>query len=418
MRALRTTIIVLAITAGIYTVLDYLVGVWHSHHLDMSFIEGSPAYRNQPYATEAFIREKTLEPGQWLKIPGQSLLAPTTYHGEFFNVDELPPTGIAYRRTINPPADGRPERIVLLVGGSTVYGPEVPDDLTIASQLSRYLNKRDPSHRYVVYNAGVNAADSTQDRDRLAYELGRGLRPAVVVVADGQLDIVYGVYQGKPGQAAPLLESRSGVMGFIHHYLPTNIAQMVWLWFHDRAVAERRAAQASQAQAAAAKSSAAAKSAASAAPAVAPAAKPVAAGAATPPPVPSRPIDRQTAEIYRRNHLAMGDMAAKSGAAFLSVLPPGPFSAQYDHPTADLRATFADTQAQLPGLVAVEREGQAALSGVMRDLAAQGRHSLDLSDVFKAKTDDVFVDLSHLNGPGNGVLAEKIGEAVLGLLPP
>ena len=159
MRALRTTIIVLAITAGIYTAVDYLVGIWHRHHLDMSFLEGSPAYRGQPYATEAFLREKTLEPGQWLKIPGEALLAPTTYHGDFFNVDELPPTGIAYRRTINPPADARPERIVLLVGGSTVYGPEVPDDLTIASQLSRYLNAHDPAHRYVVYNAGVNAAE-------------------------------------------------------------------------------------------------------------------------------------------------------------------------------------------------------------------------------------------------------------------
>jgi len=427
MRALRTTIIVLAITAGIYTVLDYLVGIWHSHHLDMSFIEGSPAYRNQPYATEAFIREKTLEPGQWLKIPGQALLAPTTYHGEFFNVDELPPTGIAYRRTINPPPDGRPERLILLVGGSTVYGPEVPDNLTIASQLSRYLNMRDPSHRYVVYNAGVNAADSTQDRDRLAYELGRGLRPAAVVVADGQLDIVYGVYQGKPGQPAALLESRSGFMGFVHHYLPTNIAQMVWLWFHDRAVAQRRAEQASQTQTAAAKDSAAAKPDATANP-PAVAAKSVVAAAATTaaaatppmatPAVPSRPIDRQTAEIYRRNHLAMGDMATKSGAAMLSVLPPSPFSTQYDHPTADLRATLSDTQAQLPGLVAVEREGQAALAGVMRELAAQGRHSLDLSDVFKAKTNDVFVDLSHLNGIGNGVIAEEIGRAILEHLPP
>jgi hypothetical protein len=420
MRALRTTIIVLAITAGIYTGVDYLVGIWHRHHLDMSFLQGSPAYRGQPYATEDFIREKALEPGQWLKIPGESLLAPTTYDGTFFHVDELPPTGIAYRRTINPPADARPERVVLLVGGSTVYGPEVPDELTIASQLSRYLNARDPGHRYVVYNAGVNAADSTQDRDRLAYELKRGLRPAVVVVADGQLDIVYGIYQGKPGQPAPLLESRSGFMGFVHHYLPTNIAQMVWLWFHDRAVAQRRA---EQAKAAAAKPPAAATAnpPAVAAKPVAAASPPVAAAATPPvvaPVVPSRPVDRQTAEVYRRNHLAMGDMATKSGAAMLSVLPPSPFSTQYDHPTADLRVTLSDTQAQLPGLVAVEREGQAALVGVMQELAGQGRHTLDLSDAFKAKTNDVFVDLGHLNGVGNGVIAEKIGQAVLEILPP
>jgi hypothetical protein len=245
------------------------------------------------------------------------------------------------------------------------------------------------------------------------------------VVADGQLDIVYGIYQGKPGQPAALLESRSGIMGFVHHYLPTNIAQMVWLWFHDRAVAQRRAEQVSQTKAAAAKPLAAATA---NPPAVA--AKPVAAAAATAtaaatpttpaviPALPSRPIDRQTAEVYRRNHLAMGDMATRDGAALLSVLPPSPFSTQYDHPTADLRVTLSDTQAQLPGLVAVEREGQAALAGVMHELAAQGRHSLDLSDVFKAKTNDVFVDLSHLNGIGNGVIAEKIGQAVLELLPP
>ena len=250
----------------------------------------------------------------------------------------------------------------------------------------------------------------------------------MVVVADGQLDIVYGIYQGKPGQPAALLESRSGIMGFAHHYLPTNIAQMVWLWFHDRAVAQRRAAQSSPAQASAAKAPAVAKPAVATAKPAAVANPPAVAAAATPPTpsspaaatpaVPLRPIDRQTAEIYRRNHVAMGDMAAKNGAAFLSVLPPSPFSTQYDHPTADLRATFADTQAQLPGLVAVEREGQAALAGVMHDLAGQGRHSLDLSDVFKAKTDDVFVDLSHLNGTGNRLLAEKIGEAVLAVLPP
>ena len=341
MRALRTTIIVLAITAGIYTAVDYLVGIWHRHHLDMSFLEGSPAYRGQPYATEAFIREKTLEPGQWLKIPDQALLAPTTYHGDFFNVDELPPTGIAYRRTINPPADARPERIVLLVGGSTVYGPEVPDALTIASQLSRYLNARDPAHRYVVYNAGVNAADSTQDRDRLAYELSRGLRPAVVVVADGQLDIVYGIYQGKPGQPAALLESRSGIMGFFHHYLPTNIAQMVWLWFHDRAVAQRRAAQASASAPAAAKPAAVTATPAAAAnpPAVAAAASPPTATspAAATPAVPFRPIDRQTAEIYRRNHLAMGDWRRRTALPSSRCCPPAPSARN----TTIRRPTFA-----------------------------------------------------------------------------
>jgi hypothetical protein len=61
-----------------------------------------------------------------------------------------------------------------------------------------------------------------------------------VIAIDGPLDIVYGIYQGRPGQPAPLLLARTGWRGFLHEYLPTNIAQLVHLWFHDRAVAQHR----------------------------------------------------------------------------------------------------------------------------------------------------------------------------------
>ena len=384
MHRLRTAALVLLITAGLYAAADYLVGLWRAHDLDLTIIASTPAYRGQGYVNADFIREKSLEPGQWLRIPGQPLVAPTEFHGTYFNVDRLPPTGNPYRRTANPPADARPERVVLIVGGSTVYGPETPDDFTIASQLSGYLNAHDPSHRYVVYNAGVVQADSTEDRDRVVYELSAGLRPDVVVACDGQLDIVYGVYQGRPGETAPLLAARTGLRGFAHRYLPTNIAQMVWLWLHERAVARHEiVAPAHVSQAAAV-----------------------------------RPLDGKVADIYRRNHLAMGDLAAREGALFLSVLPPSPYSTSYDRQTGDIAGSRAATDALTPGLAGIEPAGQAALAGVLRDLAAGGRHTLDLSDVFKDKTDDVFVDLSHLNGTGSRVIAEKIGAAVLRLLAP
>ena len=47
--------------------------------------------------------------------------------------------------------------LVLFLGGSTVYGPDTPDGLTMASQLSTILNEQDKSHSYVVLNAGVAA---------------------------------------------------------------------------------------------------------------------------------------------------------------------------------------------------------------------------------------------------------------------
>ena len=101
LRLLRTTAIVLAITAGIYCIADYLVGLWRPHHLNVALTDGKavPAYRNQPYVSEAFIREKALEPGEWQQVVGERLVTPPEYHGTYFNVDELPPTENLYRRT-------------------------------------------------------------------------------------------------------------------------------------------------------------------------------------------------------------------------------------------------------------------------------------------------------------------------------
>ena len=380
MRALRNAILVLAITAGIYTVADYLVGLWRPAILNVSLDGGDiPAYRNQSYVTADFIREKALEPGEWQQIPGQYLVSPPEYHGTYFNIDKLPPTGNLYRRTPNPAPNGKPERVVLLVGGSTLYGPEVPDAGTIASQLSQRLNILDTAYRYVVYNAGVVAADSAQDRDRVAYELGRGLKPYIVIAVDGPLDIVYGIYQGRPGQPAPLLLARSGVRGFLHKVLPTNIAELVHLWFHDRAVAEHRKA--------------------------------------VPPHIARKPVvaelTRTTADLYAANLEAMAQAATHEGARFLAVLPPSPFSTAYDHQTDDLEFARAHTEAQMPKLAEVLQSGQAALSETLIKLKSAGIDVLDLSAALKAKTVDVFVDQGHLNATGYGMLADRIAQAVM-----
>jgi hypothetical protein len=380
MRGLRTAAIIVAITAGIYWVADYIVGLWRPHHVIVTLTDKIiPAYRKQAYVSEAFVREKALEPGEWHLVPGQHLVTPPEYHGTYFNIDSLGPTGNLYRRTTNPPPDGRPERIVLMVGGSTLYGPETPDDQTIASLLSQRLNALDPAHRYVVYNAGVVAADSAQDRDRVAYELSRGLKPYLVIACDGPLDIVYGVYQGHPGEPGPLLAARTGIRGFLHQYLPTNIAQLVWLWFHDRAVAHHEKVAPAQI-----------------------ASKPV-----------TEDLTAKTSDIFHANLAAMGRMATASGARFLSVLLPTPFSTDYTHKTDDLAAATAETQAQLPGLAAVERRGQGALSNALAKLKGEGVETLDLSDALKDKTEDIFIGQGHLNGTGSAMLADKIAAAVI-----
>jgi len=381
LRWLRTAVIILVITAALYTGADYLVGLWRYHNLNLTIADGKtvPAYRNQPYMSEAFIREKAFEPGEWQQVVGQRLVTPPAYHGTYFNVDQLPPTDNFYRRTVNPAANGKPDRVVLLVGGSTLYGPEVPDDYTLASQLSQRLNALDPAHRYVVYNAGVVAADSAQDRDRLAYELSRGLKPYMVIAVDGPLDVVYGIYQGHPGQPAPLLVSRSGFRGFLHKYLPTNIAEVVHLWFHDRAV-DRHEKQA-------------------------------------PAQLTSAPVTvdltKVTTDLYAQNLEAMQKTTAGAGAKFLAVLPPSPFSTSYDRQTDDLAFARRNTDNQMPKLAGVLEHTQPLLSDVLVKLKASGMDVLDLSSALKTKTENVFIDQGHLNGTGYGMLADKIAEAVL-----
>ena len=137
LRALRTGIIVLAVTLAVYVVVDLGFGLFqhYQNHLFPPDPNAVPGHRGQAYATSDFIVE-ALELGAVMTIPGTNLLEPQEVHGHYYNVDRLAPTGLFYRRTLNPAEDQRPTVTVLFIGGSNVYGAEVPDDMTIPSQLS------------------------------------------------------------------------------------------------------------------------------------------------------------------------------------------------------------------------------------------------------------------------------------------
>jgi lysophospholipase L1-like esterase len=383
MRFLRTASVVLAITVGLYLALDFSVGFFfpgltYPQTPDAASI---PALAQAPYAGPEFLREAGVEPGSWVTISGEGLVAPAEYHGQFFNVDRLPPTNALYRRTINAIADDRPQRTILVVGGSTVYSPDAPDDGTIPTFVSQRLNQIDPSHRYVVYNAGVSGTDSSDDRRRVAYELQHGLRPDVIVACDGQSEIVYGMYLGLAGKPSPQAQSRTGLRGFLHDHLPMNIIKAIWL---KRGMAMHEN--------------------------VAPAHLKD----------PRRLADfiQKAAAIYSNNQLAMAALAARTHAVFLSVLPPSPFSATYDRPIADITASLREAEAGFPGLGAIEPTAQAALAENLQKLEDQGLHGLDLSGALKDKMEPVFVNFSHLNASGNRMLGYMIADAIAKLSVP
>ena len=371
MRLVLRATIVLAVTIGLYVAADLAVG----HFTAPVTIDATrvPAFHGQPYISPDFLAEAAREPGEWHKIDWTSLLAPSDYHGRYFNVDRLGPTNKLYRRTINPPVT-KPKVTVLLLGPSTVYGPFVPDNLTLASLLSARLNKRDPAHSYVIYNAGVFAADSTQERDRLAYELDRGLKPDMVISFSGGIDILDGVYKARPRAANLFLLAHSGLRGV----LPLNIYH--WL------MARAWTAEASRPKQA--------------------------------PPyllTPARVADLtvSTATVWYDNELAMSALSKAGGARFISILQPTPYSSAFDHPTHDIADVHDLTDSGTFGLGAIAGSVQQALATESAALRQKGVEAIDLSSGFSHKTEDVFVDFGHLNAAGHRILAVEIAEMVL-----
>ena len=383
MGILRKAAIVAGITLVTYLVADWSLGAYY--HFRMREVppslDGIPGLKGEPYAVPQFGLEAQ-ESSPVYTIPGTRLLWPREYHGQFFNIDRLAPTDSYYRRTVNPPVTKEPPVVVLFLGGSTVYGPDTPDGLTMASQLSAILNQQDKSHSYVVYNAGVAALDSTLERERLAYELQHGLKPAIVVVLDGGLDLVGGVYLGSPGR--PVVAGRSYMGELFYKYFPINIYRHLRGWLAERA-AQLKLKNAPK---------------------------------SVSDPNRQQKLLAETARIYEENQRAMAKMAAGVGARFITVLEPNRYGTSYAHVTPDLDYVAQQTDGHMPGLSSLLPGGLHALGEAQGRLRGEGIETLDLSAVFKDKTGNIFTtSTAHLNATGSRVVAERIAQVILRQVP-
>ena len=144
-------------------------------------------YKNASYFSREFILESFKQPGGWQFPKGTRLIIPNDYAGRYFNVRD----GI--RVTAFQP--GNFENTVYLFGGSTVYGSEVPDHLTIASQL-QLLFKTHHGNRFIVRNYGTTTVTVTQQLERLKTLL---LQPGdIVIFYDGVNDVYQGLFYASP----------------------------------------------------------------------------------------------------------------------------------------------------------------------------------------------------------------------------
>lgn len=140
---------------------------------------------------------------EWAPTLARESKRPKEYHqflnwiskptrGQYVNIDRE--TG---RKTWNPGNLTPGAATVFLFGGSAAWGFGARDDYTIASQLSRRLNAKEP--RFRVFNFGEPAFTFTQGVLYLIIKLREGFRPQYVIFYDGFND-VYGAYQsGRAG---------------------------------------------------------------------------------------------------------------------------------------------------------------------------------------------------------------------------
>ena len=150
-------------------------------------LEQPPPYRNAPYFSRAFVDESFQQPNGWHVPPGTRLVVPGDFHGAYINVEH------GRRRTTDVPAAAR--HTVFVLGGSAIYGAEVPDAYTIPSYLQRLLNARQPGV-WRVENCGSIGLTAAQEVELMRTEPLRD--DDWVIFYDGANDVVQGVYNGDP----------------------------------------------------------------------------------------------------------------------------------------------------------------------------------------------------------------------------
>jgi len=141
-----TVIIVLLISVDLITSLF----IERIDHKEFRIQQPEP-YINAEYFSKDFINESFAQLGGWLLDKTYGGVKPNNFEGKWINVRNNK------RVTINK--SGNYLRKIYLFGGSTVYNGEVPDNLTIASQLAS-LGANNLS--YEVINMGATSIHSAQ----------------------------------------------------------------------------------------------------------------------------------------------------------------------------------------------------------------------------------------------------------------
>ncbi len=357
------SVIVLLIVLELFT--NFYLTAFGLPRRHFEFRKQQPApYKHAPYFSKDFISEAFRQPQGWQYPKGTRLIIPNDYKGRYFNVAD------GRRATAFQPE--KYESAVYVFGGSTTYSGEVPDTLTVPSQLQLIFN-RHYGDKYIVHNYGTTTVTITQQVERLKTV---SLKPGdFVVFYDGVNEIYQGIFFADPDEVMFLRDRRiMKKMSFMERFLLTTHRRFSAMSALVRVFLD--------------------------------------------------PIDRSTpthlSDInlmdqlflsmisrYKKAIIDAHDYSSKSSATFIHFLQPhlyadDNFSGYEKH----LKQNFFIVPR---GMEESFRRGYPVLEKAISELP-KSIHSYDLTDILNNRPDNVefFLDSSHVTHQANRIIAENI----------
>ena len=320
-----------------------------------------PPYRDADYFGPVFLSEaESCVSGRISRVTELN-----DFKGRYFNIVD------GYRLTTDAPV--KADRRVLLFGGSTLFGQEVPDRHTIASYLQRMLS--DEGVRWQVRNfglPGMNAAQQTLILKQVSLEADD-----IIVYYHGVNDIYYLVFGGY----------REGWVGGVPAFRPVQKLSALHKWLHtwherlkDYSYTADVALDIYQR---------------------------------------GRPntvtdvaeLDRVLAHTEARFRAALveaEDVSNAAGATFVHFLQPTAFSSATLTPYEQV--ILKNPLQTAPGLELAFQNGYPRLEQVAEELSGQGIEYYDISDAFDGRPagTEVLLDFCHVNHEGNRLVAQRM----------
>jgi hypothetical protein len=336
----------------------------------------SPAYSSKPWFSREFLASTLAKPpGSWHNPKGTRLLLPADYKDRYFTIRD------GVRATVGFDADGlppgrRPRRLFVL-GGSTTYCMEVPDAFTFASQLQQRLAAIPETRDIEVVNCGVPAAVSLQEVERLEYEIGRNNIPDFCIFFDGLNDVFQGVFNGGPGNTISnelRVYTNKGLLFYLKRVAGVSVAARTI--YHSIVDAQGRND---------------------------PLARPEAA---------VRELAVTTADVYEQNLLRAKSICDRYRIRMFVYLQPTLYT--IDRPLTPHEQATAAREGRIKAETI--RKTYPLLRAKLELLSQRGIMAYDVSDLFGANSEPIFVDQYHVESTGNALIAAAILKRALPIL--